>query len=54
MTDRPTSPCDIDELRSLFLFEKLSDAQLEWLCVNGHVERFEPGWIYREADTATC
>jgi signal transduction histidine kinase len=41
-------------MRSLFLFEKLSDEQLEWLCRNGHVELFEPGWIYREGDPATC
>ena len=27
-----TLPCDIDELRSLFLFEKLTSEQLEWLC----------------------
>mgnify|MGYP003693647583 CR=1 FL=1 len=25
-------PCDIDELRTLFLFEKLSEEQLLWLC----------------------
>jgi signal transduction histidine kinase len=49
-----TQPCDIDELRTLFLFEKLSDEQLDWLCRNGHVERFEPGWVYREGDEATC
>ncbi|HEX4224277.1 MAG TPA: ATP-binding protein [Pseudonocardiaceae bacterium] len=46
--------CDIDELRTLFLFEKLSDEQLEWLCANGHIEHFEPGWIYREGELATC
>ena len=54
MTERQQFPCDINELRSLFLFEKLSDEQLEWLCVNGHVELFEPGWAYREGDPATC
>ncbi|HEV3358114.1 MAG TPA: ATP-binding protein [Pseudonocardiaceae bacterium] len=54
MTDRPCFPCDIDELRKLFLFEKLNDEQLEWLCVNGHVEQFEPGWAYREGSQATC
>jgi signal transduction histidine kinase len=47
-------PCDPTELRTLFLFEKLDDAQLDWLCRNGHVERFEPGYIYREDDLATC
>jgi signal transduction histidine kinase len=47
-------PCDIDELRSLFLFEKLSDEQLTWLCDHGFVERWEPGLVYREGDPATC
>jgi signal transduction histidine kinase len=47
-------PCDIDELRTLFLFEKLSDEQLEWLCERGHVERHEPGVVVAEGDPATC
>ncbi len=46
--------CGPEELRQLFLFEKLSDEQLEWLCQHGHVERFAPGPIYREGDPATC
>ncbi len=46
--------CSPDELRRLFLFEKLSDEQLGWLCQHGHVERFEPGPLYREGDPATC
>jgi signal transduction histidine kinase len=46
--------CDIDELRTLFLFEKLDDDQLTWLCDHGHVELFEPGWVFREGDPATC
>jgi signal transduction histidine kinase len=46
--------CDIDELRSLFLFEKLSDEQLRWLCEHGHVEHFEPGTVFTEGDPATC
>ncbi|HVV18152.1 MAG TPA: ATP-binding protein [Pseudonocardiaceae bacterium] len=54
MTERQQFPCDIDELRTLFLFEKLNDTQLDWLCRNGHVELFEPGWVYREGDAATC
>jgi signal transduction histidine kinase len=49
-----TLPCDIDELRTLFLFEKLSEEQLRWLCERGHVEWFEPGWIAREGDPALC
>jgi signal transduction histidine kinase len=51
---REQLPCDIDELRTLFLFEKLSDEQLDWLCRNGHVERFEPGYAFHEGDPATC
>ena len=47
-------PCRPDELRTLFLFEKLSEDQLEWLCQHGHVEHFEPGPIFREGDPATC
>ena len=49
-----TLACDSDELRTLFLFEKLSDEQLGWLCERGHVEWFEPGWIAREGDPALC
>ncbi|MGV9676349.1 ATP-binding protein [Nocardia sp. NPDC003482] len=46
--------CDPDELRTLFLFEKLDDEQLAWLCRDGRVEEFEPGLVYREGDPATC
>jgi signal transduction histidine kinase len=49
-----TLPCDIDELRSLFLFEKLSDEQLEWLCEHGYVERWQPGVVFAEGAAATC
>jgi signal transduction histidine kinase len=46
--------CDIGELRTLFLFEKLDDGQLDWLCREGSVELVEPGWVYREGEPATC
>ena len=46
--------CDVDELRTLFLFEKLTVEQLSWLCEQGQVESVEPGWVYREGDPATC
>ncbi|MEP7178176.1 MAG: histidine kinase, partial [Pseudonocardiales bacterium] len=46
--------CDVAELRTLFLFEKLTDDQLEWLCREGRVEEIEPGWLYREGEPATC
>jgi signal transduction histidine kinase len=46
--------CSIDELRTLFLFEKLTDEQLTWLCERGRVELHEPGYVLREGDPATC
>jgi signal transduction histidine kinase len=48
------SYCDPDELRTLFLFEKLSQEQLERLCREGRVEIVEPGMVYREDEPATC
>jgi signal transduction histidine kinase len=48
------STCDIEELRTLFLFEKLDEEQLQWLCREGHVENFGPSWVYREGASATC
>jgi len=42
------------ELRTLFLFESLSDEQLDDLCEHGHVISVEPGVVYREGDPATC
>jgi len=47
-------PCDLAELRTLFLFEHLEDWQLAWLCDHGHVEHVEPGWLAREGEPATC
>jgi signal transduction histidine kinase len=47
-------PCDVNELRTLFLFEKLSDEQLNWLCARGRVEVYEPSFVFREGDPATC
>jgi signal transduction histidine kinase len=44
--------CSPDELRTLFLFEKLTDAQLEWLCQRGRVEVFPAGPVYAEGDPA--
>src|SRR4051812_28140918 len=52
MTDRVV--CDIDELRTLFLFEKLTDEQLRWLCERGGIESHEPGFVIREGEPATC
>jgi signal transduction histidine kinase len=44
--------CSASELRGLFLFEKLTDEQLDWLCQHGRVEVFEPGPIYTEGEPA--
>jgi signal transduction histidine kinase len=46
--------CDPEELRSLFLFEKLSDEQLTRLCTEGHVELIQPGPVIAEGDPADC
>jgi signal transduction histidine kinase len=46
--------CDPDELRTLFLFEKLTDDQLATLCREGHVQVIEPGPVFAEGDPATC
>ena len=45
--------CSPDELRALFLFEKLTDAQLDWLCRRGRVELIPAGPVYAEGDPAT-
>ena len=50
VTDKP---CSAEELRMLFLFEKLTGAQLEWLCRRGRVESFPVGPVYAEGDPAT-
>ena len=46
--------CDVEELSTLFLFEKLSPDQLDELCRKGRVEEFAVGPVYREGDEATC
>jgi signal transduction histidine kinase len=46
--------CSPDLLRSLFLFEALSDDRLEHLCRNGRLVRVEPGWLYRQGEDASC
>jgi signal transduction histidine kinase len=48
------SSCRPEELRTLFLFEKLSDEQLETLCREGGVETYPPGQVFAEGDPATC
>ena len=46
--------CDPEELRALFLFEKLTDDQLARLCQEGHVEIIESGQVFAEGDPASC
>jgi signal transduction histidine kinase len=44
--------CDPAELRTLFLFDKLADEQLDRLCREGHVEIIEPGPVFTEGGPA--
>ncbi|MFE2968563.1 ATP-binding protein [Streptomyces sp. NPDC059340] len=53
MSGRPM-PCDMAELSTLFLFEKLDADQLGRLCREGRVEEFDPGPVYTEGESATC
>jgi signal transduction histidine kinase len=46
--------CLPDELRTLFLFEALTDEQLKMLCDHGHIQSFEPGPVVVEGEPATC
>src|SRR6201990_1816574 len=46
--------CLPSELRSMFLFEKLNDTQLQTLCDNGHIAVFDTGPICIEGDPASC
>jgi signal transduction histidine kinase len=47
-------PCQPDELRTLFLFEALTDEQLAILCAAGHIQEYQPGPICVEGEPATC
>ena len=46
--------CSVDELRTLFLFEKLAPEQLDWLCGEGRVQVHKPGVVYVEGEPASC
>src|SRR6185312_8763230 len=46
--------CVRDELRTLFLFEKLSDRQLDILCEAGSIETFPAGPLVVEGEPASC
>src|SRR3954452_17236502 len=43
------------DLRTLFLFEKLTDDQLAWVAEHGTIERYAAGaTVLREGEPATC
>ena len=43
------------ELKTLFLFEALSEEQLSWIAEHGHVEHFPAGTtVFAEGEPATC
>jgi len=44
----------IDELRTLFLFERLTDDQLQWLSDNSRIEHIDAGPVYVEGEPAEC
>ncbi|MGZ0151803.1 ATP-binding protein [Kribbella sp. WER1] len=56
MTDEIVEPRRLtpDELRTLFLFESLTDEQLGWLSEAGYVEVVHDGVVFNEGDEATC
>jgi signal transduction histidine kinase len=49
-----TLPCTAEELRTLFLFEKLDDEKLERMCQEGRVSIVEPGVLFTEGNPAEC
>ena len=46
--------CLRDELRTLFLFEHLTDVQLDMLCADGSIETFPAGPLCVEGEPASC
>ncbi|GAA1603630.1 ATP-binding protein [Kribbella hippodromi] len=56
MTENTVEPRRLspDELRTLFLFESLTDEQLGWLSEAGYVEEVHDGVVFNEGDEATC
>ena len=44
--------CDPHELKKLFLFDKLTNDQLTWLCAHGRVENRSPGLVVVEGEPA--
>jgi signal transduction histidine kinase len=54
MGSQEKEECLSDELRTLFLFEKLADEQLDMLCQDGIIETFPPGPLCIEGEPARC
>jgi len=54
MTDQAVKRLTPDELRTLFLFESLTEEQLQWLSDAGYVEDVHDGTVFNEGDEATC
>jgi signal transduction histidine kinase len=52
VTSSAAELCSGAELRTLFLFEKLTDEQLDWLCREGRIQKIEPGTVYAEREPA--
>lgn len=46
--------CLAEELRTLFLFEHLTNEQLDMLCAHGQIDTFPAGMLCKEGDPATC
>jgi signal transduction histidine kinase len=45
-----TQECECDDLRTLFLFEALSDDQLDWLCRRARIDVYGPGPVITEGE----
>ena len=43
-----------EELRTLFLFERLTDEQLQWLSDNSRIEDVDAGQVFAEGEPAEC
>jgi signal transduction histidine kinase len=43
-----------EELRTLFLFERLTDEQLQWLSDNSRIEDVDAGQVFVEGEPAEC
>ena len=50
----PPRRLPVDELRTLFLFEKLTDDQLRWLSDNSRIEDIDAGPVFVEGEPAEC